>query len=100
MSRPAQVTLLAVLMAVVGFVAVGVATRDKPGTTVDSVEYLAVAQGLRGGHGFTSPYLSFGEPFPDVVHPAARIPLGHFPPLYPLVLAGLSASTRSQSLTA
>jgi hypothetical protein len=92
--------MLAAFVALVGLVGVGVATRDQPGATVDSAEYLAVAQGLRGGHGFTSPYLSFGEPFPDVVHPAARVPLGHFPPLYPLVLAGLSASTRAKPLTA
>jgi len=92
--------MLAASVALVGLIGVGVATRDQPGATVDSAEYLAVAQGLRGGHGFTSPYLSFGEPFPDVVHPAGRVPLGHFPPLYPLVLAGLSASTRTKPLTA
>ncbi len=98
-ARAAPIVVLAILVALVGFVGVAVATRDRPGATVDSAEYLAVAQGLRGGHGFTSPYLSFGEPFPDVVHPAARVPLDHFPPLYPLVLAGLSAASRSQPMT-
>lgn len=102
-SRTAQggpLIALVAVAAILGFVGVAVATRDHPGVTVDSAEYLAVSQGLRAGHGLTSPYLSFGEPFPDVVRPAARVSLGHFPPLYPVVLAGLGAASGSRSLTA
>ncbi len=99
MTRGAHVALLAGLVAVTGFLGVGIATRARPGVSVDSAEYLSVAQGLRDGHGLTSPYLSFGEPYPHVVHPTARTPLGHFPPLYPVVLAELSAVTGTDPLT-
>jgi hypothetical protein len=63
-------------------------SSPRVGTTVDSGEYLAVAEGLTSGEGYTMPYLSYDELYPT--DPAAleeRVDLAHFPPAYPTVLA-------------
>jgi len=57
-----------------------------PGVTVDSGEYLAVADGLAGGHGFTLTYVSYDEPF-TVLDQGERVPMAQFPPLYPALIA-------------
>jgi hypothetical protein len=49
------------------------------GVTTNSVVYLTAAQQIAGGHGFVS------------LDPSGSLsPVRHFPPLYPVVLAGLS----------
>jgi hypothetical protein len=63
-------------------------SSPRVGTTVDSGEYLAVAEGLTSGEGYTMPYLSYDELYPT--DPAAldeRVDLAHFPPAYPTLLA-------------
>jgi hypothetical protein len=63
-------------------------SSPRVGTTVDSGEYLAVAEGLNSGSGYTMPYLSYDELYP--VSPGGleeRVELAHFPPAYPTVLA-------------
>src|SRR4051794_5094621 len=85
----------AIAMAVVLFT-----TREGPGATVDSGEYLAVADGLRHGHGLTMPYVGYDEPYPDVVRPGERVALTQFPPLFPIAVAGVSAATGSDVSTA
>lgn len=64
------------------------ATQPLPGVTVDSAEYLAVAEGLVAGEGFTMPYLNYDEPY-RVPAPGERVAMTQFPPLYPTVLAGV-----------
>ena len=51
---------------------VTVATRDRPGVTVDSGAYLAAAEGIHDGHGPTSPVMHYDEPYPDHIHIGAR----------------------------
>src|SRR5689334_9325757 len=93
-SRARLATCLVALA--IGAVALGtvlLATRQGPGTTVDSGEYVAVADGLRHGHGLTMPYVGYDEPYPEVVVPAARVDLTVFPPLFPIAIAATSAAT-------
>ena len=75
------------------------ATHPYPGVTVDSGEYLAVAEGLTEGHGFTMPYVGYDEPY-HVLAPGERVPMTQFPPLYPGVLAGLIEAFGVAGLTA
>lgn len=94
---------VAVVSIAVGSLAMAVvlaATREGPGATVDSGEYLAVADGLRGGHGFTMPYVSYDEPYPDVVRVGERVPMTQYPPLFPAVLAAFGAVSGTSSLAA
>ncbi|MEN3272657.1 MAG: hypothetical protein V7636_1418, partial [Actinomycetota bacterium] len=92
--------LVAAAIAVVALTTVLLATRDGPGATVDSGEYLAVADGLRHGHGLTMPYVGYDEPYPEVVVPGQRVDLTVFPPLFPVAIAGASAATGAAPLTA
>lgn len=62
------------------------------GVSVDSGEYLAVAEGLTRGEGLTMPYVGYDEAY-RIVRPGDRIPMTQFPPLYPAVLAGASEVT-------
>ncbi|MGH2755395.1 MAG: glycosyltransferase family 39 protein [Actinomycetota bacterium] len=77
--------LLIVLGAVACAIAVW-AAQPYPGVTVDSGEYLAVADGLVDGHGYTMPYASYDEAF-RVIGPRERVPMTQFPPLYPSAVA-------------
>lgn len=56
------------------------------GATVDSGEYLAVAEGIVDGHGLSMPYMSYDEPY-RVLEPGERVTMTQFPPLYPALLA-------------
>lgn len=92
-----------VVAAVVATVAVALVlatARDDAGATVDSGEYLAVADSLRAGDGFTMPYVSYDEPYPDEVRLGQRTPMTQFPPLYPASIAAVGAVTGWSSLTA
>jgi hypothetical protein len=82
-SRP-WVALIAI--AATGFVLAFTAAQPYPGVTVDSGEYLAVADGLASGHGYTMPYASYDEAF-RVLEEGERVPMTQFPPLYPTLLA-------------
>ena len=61
--------------AVIGTVALLVVTRKGAYASPDSAFYVGTARNLLDGHGFTAPP---GSP-----------PLSHFPPLFPLLLAGI-----------
>lgn len=78
-----------------------IASSPYPGVSVDSGEYLAVADGLRQGHGLTMPYAGYDEAF-RVLEPGERVPMTQFPPLYPSVLAatGLSLLDAVRALAA
>jgi hypothetical protein len=62
-------------------------TRHGAGTTVDSGEYLSVAHNVAGGKGFTMPYASYDEAYPERPAPSLRIPMTQFPPAFPAVVA-------------
>jgi len=83
--RPAVPRVAFVLAAIAGALAF-IAAQPYPGVTVDSGEYLAVADGLANGHGYTMPYASYDEAF-RVIEPGERVPMTQFPPLYPTLLA-------------
>lgn len=92
--------LVAAAVAAVALATVLLATRAGPGATVDSGEYLAVADGLRHGHGLTMPYVGYDEPYPEVVVPGERVDLTVFPPLFPVAIAATEAATGAEPLTA
>ena len=74
--RPRPPVLLALaLPAVIGTVALLVVTRKGVYASPDSAFYVGTARNLLDGHGFSAPP---GSP-----------PLSHFPPLFPLLLAGI-----------
>nr|MBA3654889.1 hypothetical protein [Actinomycetota bacterium] len=62
-------------------------TRQGAGTTVDSGEYLSVADSLAHGKGLTMPYLSYDERYPDTVRTPELVPMTQFPPAFPAVVA-------------
>ncbi|HEY7874033.1 MAG TPA: hypothetical protein VIG64_02815, partial [Actinomycetota bacterium] len=77
------------LLIVLGAAAAGlalVASSPYPGVSVDSGEYLAVADGLLDGKGLTMPYAGYDEAY-RILSPGERVPMTQFPPLYPSVLA-------------
>ena len=88
--RPAS--LIAILFAAVAAALTLWASNPYPGTTVDSGEYLAVADGLAGGQGLSMPYVSYDEAF-RVLGPGERVDMTQFPPLYPATLAALHEVT-------
>ena len=80
----------ALALVIAGAAAAGVlvflAARPYPGATVDSGEYIAVADGLATGHGLSMPYVGYDEAF-RVLEPGERVVMTQFPPLYPFALA-------------
>lgn len=54
-----------------------------PGMTPDSVHYLTAAENLRNGLGYATSVVPWNGPFPR--------PIAEWPPLYPLVLAAVTA---------
>src|SRR3954453_23245517 len=99
--RPNGARMLAVAIAA-GTVAMTIVlftTRDGPGATVDSGEYVAVADGLRHGHGLTMPYVGYDEPYPEVVMPGERVDLTVFPPLFPAPIAATSLASGAAPVT-
>ena len=91
-----------VVVVVFGLGAFGIAfgaAQPDPGVTVDSGEYLSVAEGLSNGHGLTMPYVSYDEPY-RVLEPGERVAMTQFPPLYPVALASLESVTRMGVLDA
>ena len=68
------------------------AASPYPGATVDSGEYLAVADGLANGHGLSMPYVSYDESF-RILEPGDRVQMTQFPPLYPTALAAIHRVT-------
>ena len=63
-----------------------IAARPYPGATVDSGEYLAVADGFASGRGLTMPYVGYDEAF-RVLERGERVTMTQFPPAYPVALA-------------
>lgn len=76
----------AFVVGAVAGIAAFVAAQPYVGATVDSGEYLAVAEGIVDGHGLTMPYVGYDEPF-RVLEPGERVHMTQFPPLYPVLLA-------------
>jgi hypothetical protein len=84
-----------------------VATRHRFGIPIDGQAYLGTARNLLAGRGLTTPF----DVFTSGLSPARQvsfrgaIPLTHFPPLYPLAIAGtaklgLSTVTAARLLNA
>jgi hypothetical protein len=63
-----------------------VASSPYPGVSVDSGEYLAVAESVIDGDGLTMAYVSYDEAY-RILTPGERVPMTQFPPLYPSLLA-------------
>ena len=63
------------------------AAQPYPGATVDSGEYLAVAEGIVERGDLSMPYVGYDERF-RVLEPGQRVTMTQFPPLYPVLLAG------------
>jgi hypothetical protein len=91
--------LAALGIATIALTTVLLATRQGPGSTVDSGEYVAVADGLRHGHGLTMPYVGYDEPYPEVVTPGERVDLTVFPPLFPATIAATSLASGAAPIT-
>ena len=72
--------LLAVVFGALGVAMMLWVTRWGAGTEPDSVVYLAAARSLADGKGLTVP----------AWHDASSVPMTHFPPLLPTLLAGLA----------
>ena len=86
------------VLAAAGFVLIVASTQGDPGVTVDSGSYLAVADGIRSGHGPTSPVMHYGEPYPaQHRHRSSAVVVTHFPPLYPAVIAGVRWRDRAST---
>ena len=86
---------------VFGAIAAGLtlwAATPYPGATVDSGEYLAVADGIANGHGLSMPYVSYDEAF-RILEPGQRVEMTQFPPLYPATLAAIHEVTAADLLT-
>ncbi len=77
-----------------GVVADLVATRHGDSIGQDSAAYLGAARNLLSGRGMTTPFdLSGSTLTPDQVFAFhGAVPLVHFPPLYPAVLAAISST--------
>jgi hypothetical protein len=68
-----------------------VVTRKSPGLYPDSSVYLGTARNLLDGRGLTTPFDLIFNPYPPAQAAAfhGRFPLTQYPPLYPILLAGL-----------
>ena len=89
----------------IAFVAAGIAAglslwaaNPYPGTTVDSGEYVAVADGLANGYGLSMPYVSYDEAF-RILEPGERLEMTQFPPLYPATLSAIHEVTGADLLS-
>ena len=89
--RRSLVPLLAVPL--LGALLAMVATRHGPVIGQDSAAYIGAAQNLLHGRGLTTPFdLSGSTLSPAQVYAFhGAVPLVHFPPLYPLILAAIGA---------
>lgn len=84
------------LLACIGIAAVIsslIATRDGVGIDADSAVYLGTAQNIIDGRGETVPFTLFTDTYDarDADAFDGRVPLTHFPPLYPAMVAGIAA---------
>jgi hypothetical protein len=82
----------AAIVVAAGFGLLGLAsvlamTRHGVGATVDSGEYLSVADNLAHGRGFTVPYVSYDESYPEHLRVPSQVPMTQFPPGFPVVIA-------------
>ncbi|MEA2405486.1 MAG: hypothetical protein QOE08_2133 [Thermoleophilaceae bacterium] len=68
-----------------------IVTRKSPGFYPDSSVYLGTARNLLDGRGLTTPFDLIFNPYPPAQAAAfhGRVPLTQYPPLYPILLAGL-----------
>ena len=71
-----------------GMALAAVLDHGSPWVTPDAATYLGVAHNLAHGDGLTSPFRSTLDPFSAV--PSASVPLVHWPPGYPVVLAAFT----------
>jgi hypothetical protein len=78
-----------IILAISGGLQAAAASRSGVGLSNDSFVYLSTARSLTDGKGLTvSPCVSYEGGGPTVIG-ADRVPLTHFPPLYPAALAAL-----------
>lgn len=70
-----------------------VASHPRVGVTVDSAEYLSVAESVAAGEGLVMSYHGRDEPYPPEDQLGEPVPLTQFPPLYPVVVGALSRVT-------
>src|SRR4051794_34388465 len=95
-----RVLAIAIVAGAIAMAVVLFTTREGPGATVDSGEYLAVADGLRHGHGLTMGYVGYDEPYPERVRPGERVDMTQFPPLLPVAVAAVGTVSHSSPLVA
>ncbi len=72
-------TTVLILLALIGALCIFIATPYGIGTTPDSASYIGSARNLLSGRGLTVP----------IIYTKAPPPLVHYPPLLPLLLAGI-----------
>jgi hypothetical protein len=79
-----------------------VVTRHSVGLDTDSGPYIGAAYNLRHARGLTTPFTFYTSPYGPVqaVGFRSEVPLTHFPPLFPLLLAGLASFRLSISSAA
>ena len=87
--REVYAVITIAVMALVGMASLAAATRWGIGITTDSMTYIGVARNLLSGLGFT-------ELYPD----GTTIPLTHYPPLFPALLAILGVVGMEPSIAA
>jgi hypothetical protein len=96
--EPAQDHRLLIWIALLAVPAIGIAvclfrTRNGPASDQDSTAYVGAAYNLLHGRGLTTPFdLSESTLSPAQVFSFhGSVPLVHYPPLFPVILAGLSS---------
>lgn len=85
---------LYVVLALAAGIASLFATRDGVGIDADSAAYLGTAQNVVDGRGVSVPFTLFTDEYAprDAVRLSGRVPLTHFPPAYPIVVAGMAST--------
>jgi len=99
-NRITPVVLVAAVAAAAALATSLLASRHDPGATVDSGEYLAVAEAVADGHGFTMPYVSYDEPYRLLREADDRVPMTQFPPLYPTATAAVMEASGTSAMDA
>lgn len=108
--RAWRLSVFAALLGLLSVLGIGAAlanTRSGVQVTHDGAVYLGVAQNLSHGHGLTVPFTNRSDRYTpaQALSRYGKIPLEHFPPLYPAVLAvgtasGISADQSARVLSA
>ncbi|MCU1430848.1 MAG: hypothetical protein JWL83_4848 [Actinomycetia bacterium] len=88
-AEPAPPRVALALLAAVGAVLVLVTTRHGVGKGTDALAYIGAARNIVHGHGVTTPFTIFTSRYRPRTAAGfvGAVPLTHFPPLFPVVLA-------------